>query len=338
VSQLALQMPGAEPRAEADPDLASYDFFIVAFSGGKDSLACLLHLLDQGVPRDRIELWHHDVDGREGRGMMDWPCTPDYCRKVAAAFGLPIYFSWKVGGFEGEMDRRDRPTAPTRFETPDGLRQVGGAGKPGTRGLFPQVSKDLTTRWCSAYLKIDPSAAAIRNQERFLRRRVLVLSGERAEEPGRGHYKAFEPDRSDLRDGATPRHVDRWRPVHKWSEAQVWAIAERYRVNPHPCYRCGFGRCSCACCIFGNANQWASVRKALPERFEYVALKEEATGKTIKRDGYSLRQLADLGTPYEMSEADLAAARSESFDEPVILPPGAWKLPSGAFGDSSGPT
>jgi len=31
------------------PDLQSYDRFVVAFSGGKDSIACLLSLLDAGV-------------------------------------------------------------------------------------------------------------------------------------------------------------------------------------------------------------------------------------------------------------------------------------------------
>jgi len=60
-------------------DLASYDVIIVAFSGGKDSAACVLHLLDLGVPKHKIELWHHLVDGREGSTLMDWPCTEAYC-------------------------------------------------------------------------------------------------------------------------------------------------------------------------------------------------------------------------------------------------------------------
>ena len=36
----------------------SNDRVLVAFSGGKDSLAALLHLLDLGVAPDRIELHH----------------------------------------------------------------------------------------------------------------------------------------------------------------------------------------------------------------------------------------------------------------------------------------
>lgn len=47
--------------------MTGYDKYIVAFSGGKDCTACFLHLLDIGIPKERIELWHHEVDGREGK-------------------------------------------------------------------------------------------------------------------------------------------------------------------------------------------------------------------------------------------------------------------------------
>jgi tRNA(Ile)-lysidine synthase TilS/MesJ len=107
-------------------DLRNYDRIIVAFSGGKDSLGCLLTLIGAGVLPDLIELHHHDVDER-GAPFMDWPCTSAYCRAIANAFGLPLYLSWKEGGFEREMLRLDSPTSPICFETPDGTVQtVGG--------------------------------------------------------------------------------------------------------------------------------------------------------------------------------------------------------------------
>lgn len=329
-----------DPSNPSNPalDLNNYDVIVVAFSGGKDSIACLLHLLERGVPRSQIELWHHDIDGREGSTLMDWPCTRAYCEAIARAFGVSIYFSWKEGGFEREMLRDGTATARICFETPEGLRYAGGAGKPNTRLQFPQVSPDLSVRWCSAYLKIDVCAAAIRGQERFLGKRVLVVTGERAEESAaRAKYRTFEPHRADLRNGRIPRHVDAWRPVHGWAEREVWAIMERWLVAAHPAYRLSWGRVSCAACIFGSASQWASLRAVNPSQFAAVAGYESRFGKTIKRK-LSVIQVADAGTIYPMDEADIRAALSHAYTGPVFLTGATWKLPRGAFGDSCGPT
>jgi 3'-phosphoadenosine 5'-phosphosulfate sulfotransferase (PAPS reductase)/FAD synthetase len=326
--------------AHEKPELESYDRIIVAFSGGKDSQACALHLLDLGVPKSKIELWHHDVDGREGSEMMDWPVTRSYVQAFGKAFDLPVYFSWLEGGFEREMNRDNQRKAATRWENPDGtIGSAGGdRGKLSTRRKFPQVCADLRVRWCSAYLKVDVMSTAIRNQERFNHSRTLVVTGERAEESAaRANYKTLEVDRSDQRGGRKERLVDRWRPVHGWTEREVWAILERYNVNPHPAYRVGFGRVSCQFCIFGNADQWASAKALSPDRFDKLAQYEESFGCTLKRKG-TLLELVEKGTAYAMSEADAALSTRSTFDEPIILQEGHWTLPSGAFGDSCGPT
>jgi len=322
------------------PDLASYSTIIVAFSGGKDSLACVLHLLEQGVDPHRIELWHHDVDGREGSDLMDWPVTRSYCQRVALHLGLPLYFSWKVGGFEGEMLRQESPTAPTRFEAPGAIFSAGGKGPKGTRQLFPQASGDLKVRWCSAYLKIDICSTAIRNQRRFEHARTLVVSGERAEEsPQRARYLPFEIDRSDRRAGAARRYVDRWRPVHAWKEEQVWEIIRRWRINPHPAYRIGWGRLSCAACIFGSPSQWASLRAIDPARVARIAAFEARFGKTIDRAKIDVAAKADKGKAYHAIAENPQAvhqALTQEWTEPVTVDD--WRYPAGAFGESTGPS
>lgn len=328
----------AEGKASGGPDLASYDKIIVAFSGGKDSIAALLDLIDRGVPRDKIELHHHDIDGG-GETFMDWPITPAYCRAVADALGLPIYFSYREGGFKREMLRDNSETAPVVFEKPDGtLGRAGGhSGKLGTRQKFPQVSADLKTRWCSGALKVDVMAAAIRNQERFDHKRTLVVTGERAEESSnRAKYKTFEPHRTHTQS----RHVDHYRPVHGWSEKDAWDIMQRHGIVPHPAYQLGWSRLSCRNCIFGSANQQATNRKLFPEGFEEIAGYEKKFGTTIHRTS-SVHERADKGAPYEaaVSRPELARlADSRVWSGPIVIPPEEWKMPAGAFGEKGGPT
>lgn len=330
-----------EPTASTPAvDPLTYDHVIVGFSGGKDSMALVLLLLLLGVPRDRIELWHHEVDGNEGSTLMDWPCTPDYCQRVAKALGLRLFRSWKVGGFEAEMTKNNAPTAGYRFEVPGGgVASAGGkSDRLGTRLMFPQKAADLTTRWCSAYLKIMVMDAALRNQDRFLGKRTLILTGERYEEStNRQTYDVFEPHRADLRKGRVPRLVDHWRPIHRWPEAEVWKLIERFRINPHPAYWLGWGRVSCAPCIFGSPNQWASLRVVNPAQFTAVANYERQFGKKIDRH-LSVHAMADKGTPFpDMDPRHVRAAVAREFTEPVFLDP--WKLPRGALlGDTTGPT
>jgi 3'-phosphoadenosine 5'-phosphosulfate sulfotransferase (PAPS reductase)/FAD synthetase len=338
--QMSLFDLSPEPQIPLLPEIVidphSYDHVIVAFSGGKDSLACLLYLLSLGVSRSVIELWHHDIDGREnGSKLMDWPITRDYCRAIADALQIPIYYSWKVGGMEGEMLRENSLTAPTLYETPDGIKQSGGIrGALTTRRLYPQQSADLSVRWCSSYLKIDVCSKSM-VQSRFDGKRVLLVTGERAEEStSRACYHQAEKHRTS----AKKRHVDHWRPVHQWEESQVWEIIERYSIAPHPCYKLGWGRCSCSACIFGSKDQWASLSLINPEQVDQICQYEKEFGKTINRK-LSVPQMIAQGKPYpNMHPDDIKAALSDTFEGPVILPEGTWKLPAGAYGENAGPT
>lgn len=319
-------------------DLEQYDHYIVFFSGGKDSFALVGLLLDAGVPKDKIELWHHCIDGK-GSTFMDWECTEDYCRKVAQALGLKIYFSWREGGFETEMTKENEKSKGYYFETPDGLKHVPSSARPNTRMKFPQVTADLRTRWCSSSLKIDVSRVAINNQDRFLNKKVIVLSGERGEEsPARAKYNMFEPHNTDNRDGKrVVRHVDHWRPIRDWTEQEVWDMMKKYKVRPHPAYELGWGRVSCKFCIFGNKNQFASGKKVSPQGFDKISMYEELFDHTIKRDK-SVKELAKEGQTYaETSDKELVkVATSKEYTLPIIVD--NWKLPAGAFGELAGPT
>ena len=202
-------------------------------------------------------------------------------------------------------------------------------------------SPDLRTRWCSAYLKIDVCATALRHDPRFQNCRTLVLSGERGEESKqRAGYAVFEPDKADLRNGKKMfRHIDRFRPIRDWKEQQIWDILERYRIRPHPCYSLGFGRCSCKFCVFGNANQFASAACISRQKADRLIAFEKDFGHTLKRDT-DLVSLIKKGAPYPAITKSLAdVATSLEYTLPVLVPGNErWILPAGAFCKCGGPS
>ena len=65
--------------------LEEYDLIVVLLSGGKDSVACYYKLLELGVPKEKIEFWHHDIDGGHPSRRMDWRCTQNYVKAMAEA-------------------------------------------------------------------------------------------------------------------------------------------------------------------------------------------------------------------------------------------------------------
>lgn len=318
--------------------LGEYDKIIVAFSGGKDCTAAFLRLLELGADASKIELWHHDVDGREGEPLMDWPCTASYCRAFAKAMGVRIRFQWKVGGFCREMLRQSSKTAPIMFELEDGtIAQAGGkGGKETTRLKFPQVSADLSVRWCSAYLKIDVAAIALNNDPSLVGKKILFVTGERRQEStARSKYAEVEEHRCH----SGRKLVHQWRNVIDFSEKEVWAIIERHKIKPHPAYYLGWGRVSCLLCIFGDNDQMASARAIAPEQFGRVASYEKQFGVTIRK-GLTVIDAADRGTPHtEVNiEAYRALAMAHDYPESAILANGEWTLPAGAYKRCGGPT
>lgn len=338
-------MPATKTRKPNTAELLpfdDYDVVIISFSGGKDSLASMLHVIDEGCPLDKIELWHQCVDGAPGtHGLMDWPVTEAYVKAVGAAFGIPVRFQWKVGGFEREMLRNQQSTETVGCELREGTTTIlpRGRSRPSTRRKFPQKSRDLSVRWCSPYLKIDVCARAISNDPTLKNATVLMVTGERAEEGGaRATCAVVEKHRCHTKH----RTVHAWRPVADWAEQQVWDIIRKHGVRPHPAYEIGFGRVSCMTCIFGNADQWATVRALDPDRFEKIAAYEKDFGKTIGRK-QNVVESADAGSVYDATtnEPD-AVARAMSHEEypdgELIIGTVWWEMPAGAFKECGGPS
>lgn len=313
------------------PDLDSYDRIVLCMSGGKDSIAALMRLVDLGVDMTRVELWHHDVDGTDSQ-LFDWTFMKSYNQALAKEFNLPLYFSWVDGGLEGELLREDSLPGDHHIETPDGLIVLGrDRAKPGTRLRFPQQSASLATRWCSSVAKIDVGRRALNAQDRFLDSRTLFITGERRQESaGRAKYNQLEAHACDRRAGSLGRYVDHWRPVLNWTEEQVWDAFTRHQILAPVPYRLGWGRSSCMTCIFNSPRIWATIALYFPERALAVAEYEMEFDTTISRNRINVIDLGAQNAPLEIDDVEaLGQAIQAEYTLPIR---GDFTLPAGAYG------
>lgn len=299
---------------------------LVAFSGGKDSVAMVLYLLEMGVPKERIHLHHHDVDGGDNR-LFDWKCTESYCKAFAAALGLKLFFSYRKGGIRRAIYRTDEAKQDVYYQiVPDGPYHVIPSDKRyiNTRRRFPAVAADLRTRWCSAEVKIEILRSVIAHHPSY-QRMIYVLTGERREESkNRSKYEEVELHATS----GKSRKAISWRPIIDWTEEEVWAIMERWKIQPHPAYMLGWSRCSCQICIFNHADIWSKIQKISPEKVDEIGEMEIDLGFTLYNKMNIYQKVAKGELKDDMDPYWIEQALGE-FTAPLIVED--WVLPSGAF-------
>lgn len=328
--------------------LEEYDLIVVLISGGKDSVACYLKLIELGVPKEKIEFWHHDIDGGHPTRRMDWKCTQNYVKALADAEGVKLRVSYRVNGFFGELYRIGA-SEPIEWIDPDTgeIRQCKLSSnylkcrelkeqateemeellkQYGYRMKFPAKTGDLSRRWCSAYLKICVADTVVSNLDRLGEleelggkrhkfpakggthsgrwcsgnlkaavqdsvtanleetkhdKKILIVSGERrGESAGRSKYNEMEIHRTNATAKAH-RVVHQWRCCIDYSEKDVWELLKRHNINPHPCYRIGWNRCSCMMCIFSTPRLFAGVKELFPDDYASLRHDEEVLGFTL---------------------------------------------------------
>ena len=347
--------------------LEMYDLVIVLISGGKDSIACYYKLLELGVPKSKIEFWHHDIDGGHPSRTMDWRCTANYIRSFAEAEQIPLRVSWRKNGFFGELYRIGAselieyvdPETGEIYQCPPSKKYMecqklkvaaisemeNKLAEFGYRMKFPMKSGDLSRRWCSAYLKIMVADTVLRNMNSVAANltktrkniKLLIVSGERrGESVGRSKYNEIEIHRTN----AVSKHhrtVHQWRPVIDYSERDIWEVRKRHKVNPHPCYRAGWNRCSCAMCIFSTPQLFAGIRELYPKEYALLCQDEKVLGFTLDNhcDLETYIGSADSCVYHGDKEAIQSLLTGEFPVESVYVN-GKWKYPAGAFHGAAG--
>ena len=384
--------------------LEEYDLIAILLSGGKDSIACYYKLLELGVPKEKMEFWHHDIDGGHPDRRMDWRCTQNYVKAFSEAENIPLRLSWRVNGFFGELYRIGA-SEPVEWMEPDTgeikqcrlsqnylkckkLKEQSAdemeelMKQYGYRMKFPAKTGDLSRRWCSAYLKIMVADSVMSNlsslgkleeiggkRGRFPAKgsthqgrwcsgnlkaavqdsvtsnldktksnvKVLVISGERrGESKGRSKYNEMEIHRTNAEKKAH-RIVHQWRPVIDYSEKDIWEVLKRHKVNPHPCYRAGWNRCSCAACIFSTPKLFAGFKELYPEEFESLKKDEQILGFTLDNKCDLETFIGDAESCVYWGDKDaIRSLVTGEFTVADMYVKGDWLYPAGAFHGAEG--
>ena len=133
------------------------------------------------------------------------------------------------------------------------------------------------------------------------------------------------------------RIVHQWRPVIDYSEKDVWEVLKRHKVNPHPCYRAGWNRCSCAMCIFSTPTLFAGIRELYPEDYRMLRQDENVLGFTLDNDCDLDTFIGNAGScVYHGDKEAIHSLVTGEFSVDSVYVQGEWKYPAGAFHGAEG--
>lgn len=275
------------------PDFSNFDVVACQVSGGRDSVAMVLHILEMGCPPEKLLLMHQLVDGKEEEYTFDWSCMTRYVQLFAQRFNLRLEFQWRRGGILREVLKQNELSQPVCFEHNGQITELppSDRAKPNTRMKWPSKTADMRTRWCSGFAKMDVTSRTIPAHPELCNKSILFCSGERWSESA-ARAKRLEVETHKV--SSKKRPVTHWRPIISWSEREVWEMLRCHKVLPAIPYLLGFHRTSCLACVFNGPSEWATIEQIFPERLEKIAKLEEKLNFTIDQKE-SVRELAARG-------------------------------------------
>ncbi|MDO3665314.1 phosphoadenosine phosphosulfate reductase domain-containing protein [Acinetobacter higginsii] len=232
--------------------------FVVNHSGGKDSQAMMIKLLEC-VPNDQILVVHASL------GFMEWPGAMELARDQAAAAGVPFIVAKAKKSFLDMVLKRfqERPEVPS----------------------FPSPKY----RQCTSDLKRGPITREIRHYAKnngF--DRIVNCIGLRAEESvGRAKQEVYKPAAEN---GKAGRSWFNYLPIHSLNTSEVFRTIQDDGQQPHWAYHDN-DRLSCITCIMASAADLTHGAKQNPQVYALMCLVEQVTGYALHA---SMRRLTDL--------------------------------------------
>lgn len=218
---------------------------VVSVSGGKDSTACCLHLMELGYGPDDYDRIFFDTG-------WESPLLYEYVENDLPEVVGPIT------RLRAEIPLPDElvPIAQ-KFEKMLGVSYSSMVRLCLQKGMFPSRVR----RWCTQGLKVYPARDYLLKREG----QVVNVVGIRAQESA-ARSLMLEWEYSGT------FKCDVWRPLIDWSEEEVIAIHKRNGVRPCRLYlEQGSTRVGCYPCIFSRKAELRAISDYSPERVEILA-------------------------------------------------------------------
>ncbi|WP_424216962.1 phosphoadenosine phosphosulfate reductase family protein (plasmid) [Streptomyces sp. BI20] len=272
--------PAPHAVAPEDPNelLRAADYVVVSSSGGKDSQAAASHVAARHRTlgaRGQLVVVHADL------GDAEWPGARELAERQAVLLGARFAVVRADGSLlERTVRRHERLRAKAHAEA---ARQGADPNAATVAPAWPSAR----ARWCTSDLKRGPirklfTALAGEARQAGITRPVRILSciGQRAAESSARARLA--PVQADTGASSGRKTVTIWRPIHSWSDADVWREIARSGLPYHRAYDWGMSRLSCRFCVLGCTSDLVLAARLAPEAAAEYATVEASVGATFR--------------------------------------------------------
>tara|TARA_Y100000114_G_scaffold59907_1_gene54911 strand:- start:4051 stop:5001 length:951 start_codon:yes stop_codon:yes gene_type:complete len=238
---------------------------VVSVSGGKDSTATCLYLLENGYTTNDFERVFFDT-GWESKE------TYDYLDYLETKIG-------KITRLKKHVDISQFPkeTQQMILEIESDL----GFESPFVRLCFyHKCMPSRFRKWCTRSLKLEVVKDYFDNHDNDV---ISIIGVRRAESRARANVEEW--DYHDHLD------CDVWRPLYLWSEKDVIDIHNKHNILPNNLYLQGSSRVGCYPCIYAKKKEISILST---ERIKIIEKLEKYTGIHTKKTTNTQSQIERL--------------------------------------------
>jgi len=222
---------------------------IVSMSGGKDSTAMALNLLEKGYSASEFDRVFVDTG-------WEHSSTYEYLDYLEEKIGKITRLRAEIPIRDEDREKISRIESLLGFESPM-VRLIY------KNRMFPSGAR----KWCTPLLKIEPLKTYFKNLEEDA---VNLVGIRREESPRRANYLEWEYNEGF--------ECYTHRPIIDWSEQEVIDIHHRNNVLPNNLYIKGFSRVGCYPCIYTKKKE---ISLLTDKCIDIIRIMEEDLGNTF---------------------------------------------------------